>query len=85
MIIVDDNNYATNKTFTVNTIFNGITEKNIYINSGVAVILEGICQGNVYLSKNSYCEVDGIVEGDFIYGEGTFEFYGLINGEIRKN
>jgi hypothetical protein len=55
------------------------------VSPGVVLILEGICQGNVYLSKNSYCEVDGIVEGDFIYGEGTSEFHGWIDGEIRKN
>lgn len=84
-MIVDNDNYPTDATFTQNTIFIGITGENIYVSPGVVLILEGICQGNVYLSKNSYCEVDGIVEGDFIYGEGTFEFYGLINGEIRKN
>jgi hypothetical protein len=84
-MIVDTDNYRTDATFTQNTIFNGITGKNIYVSPGVVLILEGICGGNVYLNKNSYCEIDGIVDGDFIYGEGTFDYFGVVEGEIRKS
>jgi len=84
-MIVDNDNYPTDATFTQNTKFNGITGENIYVSPGVVLILEGICNGNVYLNKNSYCEMDGIVTGDFIYGEGTFDCIGVVKGEIRKS
>lgn len=84
-MIVDNDNYPTDATFTQNTKFNGITGENIYVSPGVVLILEGICNGNVYLNKNSYCEMDGIVDGDFIYGEGTFDCIGVVKGEIRKS
>lgn len=84
-MIIDNYNYPTDATFTQNTIFTGITGENIYVSPGVVLILEGICSGNVYLNKNSYCEMNGIVDGDFIYGEGTFDGFGAVIGEIRKS
>jgi hypothetical protein len=84
-MIVDNEGYSENVTFSQHTLYNGVAGKNIYVNSGVVLILQGICDGNIYLNKNSFCEMNGILEGNLVYGEGTFEYNGIVKGLIIKN